>query len=242
MFTPPSHDPSRCPALIRAIPAAEQGAICLFDADGTLWVDDVADDFTQWMIAEGHISGARWLEYMHIYKDDAPAGCRFLLSLYTGMSQAALAAHVAAFWSQHAARRWVDEVIAAMHDLAAKGYTIWVVTGSPTDFMLPLLEILPVAEIVGMDFEFDEAGRITGRHAGISCAGQGKAEKVAVLADGAPIAFACGNGDLDGPMMSLADQAWAVYPNPKFAAYAQAQGWPILPRPADFIEEAKFLL
>lgn len=242
MFTSPPHDAPRCPALIHRIPTAQPGAICLFDADGTLWVDDVADDFTQWMIDAGHISGDRWLEYMHIYKDDAPAGCRFLLSLYTGMSRARLTGYVAEFWTQHAERNWVMEVIAGMHELANKGYAIWVVTGSPTDFMLPLLEILPVAKVVGMDFEFDDAEIITGRHAGISCAGQGKADKVVALAGGAPISFACGNGDLDGPMMSLAAQAWAVYPNPKFAAYAEAQGWPVLPRPADFQEEAKFLL
>ena len=32
---------------------------------------------------------------------------------------------------------------------------------------------------------------------------------------------------------------WAVYPNPSFQTYAEAQGWPVLARPADFVEEAK---
>jgi hypothetical protein len=33
-----------------------------------------------------------------------------------------------------------------------------------------------------------------------------------------------------------------VYPNPEFEAYSRAQGWPVLPRPADFVEEEKFVL
>jgi phosphoserine phosphatase len=93
-----------------------------------------------------------------------------------------------------------------------------------------------------MDFELDEQGIITGKHAGISCAGQGKAEKLLHLAAGRKIRFCCGNGSLDGPMMELAEVAWSVYPNPEFAEYCRHRGWPILPRPPDFVEEEKFLL
>jgi len=117
-----------------------------------------------------------------------------------------------------------------------------VVSGTPTDFLLPLLRMLPVRAIVGMDFELDAGGRITGRHAGISCAGEGKAEKLEALRGARPVKLACGNGSLDGPMMAMAEAAWAVYPNPEFAEVARAHGWPILPRPADFVEEEKFVL
>ena len=48
------------------------------------------------------------------------------------------------------------------------------------------------ADIVGMDFEVDARGILTGKHAGISCAGPGKAEKVRSLWPG-PIQFAAGN-------------------------------------------------
>ncbi len=230
------------PPFVCSIPPQQDEAICLFDADGTLWVDDVADDFTLWMISKGHISGEEWMRYMLIYKDDAPAGCRFLLSLYKGLSREHLMARVEEFWSLHAQREWVEPVIASINFLVERGYPIWVVTGSPTEFMLPLLKLLPVERVLGMDFEFDDQGLITGRHSGISCAGVGKAEKVNSLLQGRPVRFACGNGSLDGPMMKLAEQAWAVYPNLEFLHYAQDQGWFVLPRPADFKEEAKFLL
>lgn len=232
--------PELLPPFFADIPARADDGVALFDADGTLWVNDIADDFTCWMIARGVVPGERWPTYMQIYRDDHPAGCRYLLSFFTGMTLAELAAHVDAYWTEHAERQWIPEVVEALRHLSDKGYPIWVLSGTPTDFLLPLKRVLPVTEVVGMDFEVDEAGRITGRHAGISCAGEGKAEKLRSLIGERPVAFACGNGSLDGPMMDLAQVAWSVYPNPEFFAHSQARGWPILPRPADFIEEEKF--
>ncbi len=218
------------------------GELAIFDADGCMWVNDVADDFTLWMIKEGHVPGRDWRTYQRIYRDDHPAGCRFLLTLYTGLHVDELHARIDEYWLHHANRQWIWPVIESLHDLHDKGYPIWVVSGTPTDFLLPLKRMLPVDEIVGMDFEFDADARVTGRHSGISCAGPGKAEKVDALRAGRPVKFACGNGSLDGPMMLLAEVAWAVYPNPEFADFARAHDWPILPRPPDFVEEEKFVL
>lgn len=233
--------PDRVPDFILRMPPGE-GGIAIFDADGTLWTGDVADDFTQWMMGQGAVPSERWPTYMRIYRDDPPTGCRYLLGFYTGMTRGELADHLDRWWREHSARAWIDEAVQALHLLAERGHPIWVVSGTPTDFLLPLQRALPVDEVVGMDFELDREGRITGRHAGISCAGEGKAKKVVSLLAGRRVAFCAGNGSLDGPMMQLADVAWSVYPNPDFARYSEAQGWPILPRPPDFVEEEKFLL
>jgi phosphoserine phosphatase len=179
---------------------------------------------------------------MRIYRDDPPAGCRYLLTLYTGITPTHLAERLDDWWLHHADRRWIWEVVEALYLLAERGYPIWVVSGTPTDFLLPLKKMLPVAEVVGMDFELNDAGRITGRYAGISCAGEGKAEKLLSLVGDRPIRFCAGNGSLDGPMMRLADVVWSVYPNSSFTKYSRDQGWSILPRPPDFVEEEKFLL
>ena len=237
---PTSRRPELIPDFVAALPPCDGGAVTIWDADGTLWVDDVADDFTCWMIDQGHIPGELWPRYMEIYRDDHPAGCRFLLTLYAGMDAAALQDLVELWWLEHAARSWIDEVVEALYHLADLGYPVWIVSGTPTDFLLPLLHVLPAHAIVGMDFELDGL-TITGRHAGISCAGQGKADKVRSLVGDEPVRFAAGNGSLDGPMMEMADLAWSVYPNPDFERHSEEQGWPILRRPADFVEEAKFL-
>ncbi len=237
----PNSRPDLAPAHIKELPTAQGETLAVFDADGTLWTDDVADDFTCWMIDQGHVDGERWKEYMRVYAADPPTGCEFLLRFYTGMTPAVLAQHVQSWWDHHAHRRWIPEVVEALHWVTERGYAAWIVSGTPTNFLLPLQKMLPVAQVVAMDFALDSAGCITGQVAGIPCAGDGKARKIQTLADGRKVALAVGNGSLDGPMMDLAAQAWSVYPNPDFAAYSQARGWPILPRPADFVEEEKFL-
>jgi phosphoserine phosphatase len=191
------------------------------------------------MIDRGEVPGERWPGYMRIYRDDPPAGCRYLLTLYAGMRMDLVRERVEHWWLHHAERRWIDEVVEALHHVVDRGYALWIVSGTPTDFLMPLEKMFEVERIVGMDFEVDD-GVITGRHAGISCAGTGKAEKLRVLAGARPLALCCGNGSLDGPMMEIAHRAWCVYPDAAFEAFARERGWPVLPRPADFVEEEKF--
>lgn len=236
-----TRQPDLVPDFVRALPRREDDSLAVYDADGTLWVNDVADDFTTWMIEQGRIDGARWPTYMRIYRDDPPTGCRYLLTFFAGMAAQELHEHVDDYW-EISRRDWIHEVVEALHWLAARGHSTWIVSGTPTDFLLPLRRVLPVEEIVGMDFGLDAAGTITGEHAGISCAGAGKAEKLSLMAGGRAIRFCAGNGSLDGPMMELAQVAWSVYPNPEFLEVSRTRGWPVLPRPPDFVEEQKFLL
>jgi HAD superfamily phosphoserine phosphatase-like hydrolase len=231
-------DLSRLPRFVRDL--ADVG-VALFDADGTLWRDDVADDFTKWSLSAGHLHhGHLWDEYLRIYRDDHPAGCRYLLRLYAGLRHEALQQHIRTWWREHANRNWVVEAVEAMHHLAERGNEIWIVTGSPTDTMLPLCDMLPVQRVLGMDFAVHD-GVITGELDGISCADEGKADKVrSMLATDQRVVFAAGNGTLDRWMIELSEGVrWSVYPNSDFLQFSRAQGWHILERPADFLEEAK---
>lgn len=239
-FYLPARHPELMPDFLESLPTDGRGALALFDADGTLWRDDVADDFARWMMQCGHVpNGDRWDEYVRIYRQDHAVGCEHMLTFYRGLSREELHRHIWAWW-QRERRRWIVEVLEALYELAERHYTIWVVTGSPTDTMLPLKDFLPVDDVVGMDFELDGQGIITGKRAGICCADAGKALKVRHLWGDGPIRFAAGNGSLDAAMLELADGViWSVYPNPEFREYSLAKGWHVLPRPADFVEEAK---
>jgi HAD superfamily phosphoserine phosphatase-like hydrolase len=220
------------PSFTRRIRLLDEPRLALFDADGTLWENDIADDCTIWMIGTGRVkTGRKWDEYKRIYAADAPAGCRYLLTFYEGMPIAELEEHVEAYWREFMKLDTIEEPVALLEHLAANEFEIWVVTGSPTDFLYPLEQRLPVDRIVGMDFEVDPGGVITGRHAGISCAGQGKADKVRSLWPG-PIQVAAGNARLDEAMLRLArDVAWAVHPHPDLERVARAEGWEVKPSP-----------
>jgi phosphoserine phosphatase len=242
-ITLPPRDPSRLPDFIAQMDPDGAGKLCLFDADGTLWVDDVADDFCAWMIAEGHVStGDRWPTYLQIYRDDHAAGCRYMLSFYEGLRRGALKDYVSQWWGLEA-RRWVIESLEAIYWLDAHGYELWIVTGSPTDTMHPLIGALPFTRVLGMDFALHADGTITGELDGISCADEGKADAVRAawgpISARSPVSLGAGNGSLDAAMIALADVNWAVYPNAAFESEARTRGWHILPRPAGFVEEAK---
>jgi HAD superfamily phosphoserine phosphatase-like hydrolase len=220
------------PAFVNRIRVLDEPRLALFDADGTLWENDIADDCTLWMLGTGRIeTGAKWAEYKRIYAADACAGCRFLLSFFAGLTKEALTQGIEAYWRDFMKLKIIEEPLELLHHLAAQGFAIWVVTGSPTDMLFPLQRRLPVERVIGMDFEIDARGTVTGRHAGISCAGEGKAEKVRSLWSG-PIQFAAGNARLDEAMLRLArDVAWAVHPHPDLERVARAEGWEIKPSP-----------
>ena len=234
----PTHD--AVPEFVRALPDDGAGQIALFDADGTLWCDDVADDFVRWLIDQGHVAtGGLWDEYLRVYREDHGAGCELMLRFYAGSALADIRRLAQRWWGQ-ADRRWILPALESLRWLAARGYSNWIVTGSPTETMRPLLGVLPIDRIVGMDFEVDSNGIITGALAGMACTDEGKALKVRHLYGPGPISFAAGNGSLDEAMIALSERvAWAVYPNAEFAQVAERRGWHVLRRPADFVEEAK---
>lgn len=217
--------------------------IALFDADGTLWVDDVADDFTQYALDTDFINEKElWAEYLKRYPIDPPAACEFLLNLYRGMGLTEVQEAARNWWKAHSERNWIEEVMTSLFHLSDAGYRVWVVTASPTELIAPIQSFLPVDEVIGIDFEVDSQGTITGRAAGIVCAGAGKAKKVRSLAQAESIVFSAGNSMMDIPMIEIADPIrWAVYPNAEFEAQALERGWLLLKRPASFKEEAKFL-
>ena len=216
------------PAFVSRLPLRDEPRLALFDADGTLWDNDIADDCTLWMIATGRVqTAAKWDEYKRVFAADAPAGCRFLLEMYAGLSRADVLRHVDTYWREFMRLDYITETVEVLRHLAANGFRCWVVTGSPTDFVEPLRRQLPVERIVGMDFEVDARGILTGRHAGISCAAEGKAEKVRGLWPG-PIQFAAGNSLLDEAMLRLArDVAWVVHPHADLERLARAAGWEV---------------
>ncbi|MBT3586301.1 MAG: HAD-IB family phosphatase [Halobacteriovoraceae bacterium] len=235
-------DSSALPGFVENLPIEGQDRLALFDADGTLYTDDVADDFAVYALQQKIISSEEiWQEYLELYPRDPVAGCALALKLYRGLASAELSQLVEKWWQTHAKRNWVTPVMEALFHLKSRGYTIWVVTGTATEFLEPLRTVLPIDKILGMDFEYDQQGLITGEVAGIACAGEGKAIKVRSLWSGGSIDFACGNSMMDIPMLELSQKlCWSVYPDQDFHNEALKRQWQITPRPVDFTEENKF--
>lgn len=239
---PISRDHSKIPHFVNNLPKASGKQLALFDADGTLWTDDVADDFTKYAIDTGLLKhGHLWDEYLKVYAGHPPRGCEYALKLYAGIKLEDVQECVLDWWQNHANRNWINEVLETLYHLKEKDYETLVVTGTPTDLISPLENVLPIDKVIGMDFEVGEDGFLTGNFSGISCAAEGKAKKIKFLYPNHEVVFACGNSTMDIPMMEQANKViWSIYPNNSFLKESKELNWHVLERPSDFVEEEKF--
>ncbi len=226
------------PNFIKELDPSGTNKMALFDADGTLWAGDIADDFTYWMIKnEGLASQEKWQQYLKIYQQDSSSGCQFLLTLFNGKSIDYLKEAVNNWWNNFSQHQWIPEVVSTLHYLHNKGYTIWVVSGTPTIFLDPVKKLLPIDLVIGMDFELSTQGLITGKCQGIPCTHQGKAlkvkreKKVKNQLQDKTITFVAGNSELDIEMFKLSKEVkWAIHPDSTLYKYSKKKNWHILPK------------
>ena len=219
------------PEALRPLAEVEGPRLAAFDADGVLWYGDVSEDFTRWMIEEGHFARELWAGYEAVNADDPAQGCLTILEFYAGIERGRLGELVEEFWRTTPGRPWIQPVIDTLGWLAGEGYTLFVVSGTPASVLEPLPRHLPgdiAAEVLAVELEFelrDGVERATGRKAGVVTVGEGKAERLRA-ATSEPVALAAGNSVLDIAMLDLSERyRWAVDPDDTLRAHAHSRGW-----------------
>lgn len=216
---------SLVPQAVRELLSSNERGLAVFDADGVLWHGDVSEDFTLWMIGEGHFDGLLWPVYERCNSEDPAAGATQMLSFYEGFSAREIADHVDRFWDDTSARSWVKRVRATIGWAREHAFTVFVVSASPSPVLQPLARHLPVDRVLGLDLEFGDDGRATGRPEGIVTTGAGKAESVRAESL-LPVQLVAGDSVLDIPMMRLScGVAWAINPDSTLREVAEREGW-----------------
>ena len=198
-----------------------------------LWHGDVSEDFTRWMIEQGHFEADLWPSYEATNERDKTAGCLEILKFYRGHAMATLQQRVAEFWRSGAPRQWIDAPTTAMRWLAEQGFSVFVVSGTPRVVLEPLTAHLPVLSenILGLDLAVDPTGCATGEAKGIPTCGPGKAERLR-LACPDPILMAAGNSVLDIEMLQLSNHVhWVIDPDEPLREHANQAGWLIWSTP-----------
>lgn len=222
---------SLVPEFIRDLTTGDPGELALFDADGVLWHGDVSEDFTLWMIGEGHFDGRLWPVYERCNNEDPAAGCIQILNFYTGMTRQEIRTHVERFWQVAPERRWLPRVRAVLKWARTARLAIFVVSGTPAVVLEPLARQLDIDRILGIELEFDEDERATGRADGVTTVGVGKAERVRAESD-VPVRLAAGNSVLDIPMLRMSTGvAWAINPDRTLRSVAEQAEWLISHEP-----------
>ena len=201
--------------------------IAAFDADGVLWVGDISEDFTRWMIDRGEFDQALWPRYAELNRADPAAACVMILEFYRGMAADQIRDAVHEFWRAAAARRWNHQAVQAVRWLIEQNFSVYIVSGSPSVVLAELQGHLPIKphNILAVELEFDAENRATGNATGIVPCGPGKVQ-VLRQASSEPVLVAVGNSILDIEMLELSEDVhWAVEPDTALRDLAERQGW-----------------
>jgi phosphoserine phosphatase len=209
------------PALVAAVREAGRampGGVAAFDADGTLWRDDIGEAFLHRLIELGLVKladgGDPYAEYERRVAADRASGFAYAAQLQKGLRRTDLervASELAKVW---VAPRLIESTQALLALCRDAGLVPTVVSASPIEIVragVPLAGI-PVERCAGMTVREDESGLLTDELVGARTYAEGKV--VTLHKRGwLPIALGCGDsiyGDL--AMLAAAKVPVAVAP------------------------------
>jgi phosphoserine phosphatase len=222
--------------LIAAVRSLEPGAVAAFDADGTLWREDVGEAFLR------HLVHVKWVklpdgrdpyeEYERRVEHDRKSGYAFAAQLQAGLDVTALAEEAEKF-----ARIWVaPRIVRAVQELrdVCEQHALrpTIVSASP----LPIVQAaaplagIPADRCLGIEVRVSQ-GRYTDRVIDPVPFADGKLAALQTRGWD-DVALACGDsllGDLD--LLSEAHIAVVVAASGRspLADEARCRGWPVLP-------------
>lgn len=119
------------------------------------------------------------------------------------------------------------DVVAELERHRAAGARVLIATGAYQQ-AAELFAARIGAEAAGTPLQFDAEGRATGRLDGVVSTGETKAARVRAWLGSDTLLVAYGDTEGDIPMLRLAAQPVAVYPDTRLRAEATARGWRII--------------
>jgi HAD superfamily phosphoserine phosphatase-like hydrolase len=212
--------------------ATVPGGVAAFDADGTLWREDVGEAFLRHLIGLGWVrlpdASDPYEAYERAVDRDRRSGYAYAAQLQAGLEEAKVTAE-----AEHFARSWVPpRLIDAARELRAAcvdaGLRLVVISASP----------LPIIRAAALLAGFSECSAIEvrvrdGRFTDEVCEPVVYAEgKLQAAARSGPVVVACGDS-LTGDLALLSAAAVPVVVAPRagspLATEANRRGWTVLP-------------
>jgi len=227
--------PPQLVSAVREAGRALPGAAAAFDADGTLWRDDVGEAFLKHLCALGWIRlpGGRdpYAEYEARVAADRATGFAYAAQLQAGLRREDLLREAASLASRWVAPRLIASTQALLALCRESGLAPCIVSASPIEIVraaVPLAGV-PVARCLGMTVG-EQGGVLVEQLDGPITYAHGKVEALA-RAGLLPLALACGDSNTgDLPMLQAARVAVAIAPRAgsPLASEAGRRGWSVL--------------
>ena len=225
--------PAELAAQVRALGRELPGALAAFDADGTLWREDVGEAFLRHLVSLGWVKlpdgSDPYAAYERAVERDRAAGYAYAAQLQEGLAQDAVSAEAERFASRWVAPRLIGDTQELRALCAQAGLLPFVISASA----LPI--VLAAAPLAGFSRENCRGievqvrdGRFTADLLQPVTYAQGK---VASAARSGRLGLACGDsftGDL--PMLEAARVAVVVAPShgSPLSIEARRRGWAVL--------------
>lgn len=231
-FSPPFRE-----AVLSQLSASAPRRVAAFDADGTLWNEDIGEAFFRWLAAGGLLSGmtpdddpfAVWEEYEARVARNRAEGYAWAVQRMAGLAEEDVRR-----WSRQMAVAWPNyrpEMLGLVRGLSASGFEVWLVSASNAWIIGASAPIVGVdeARVLGIRVAVEDR-RLTERLVPPVTCNAGKVEAVRTII-GAQASLAFGDSMGDFEMLEDAKQALVVgrreKPGAEIHLQAERRGWPV---------------
>lgn len=224
-------------AVSEQLVAGAPNKLACFDADGTLWQEDLGEALFRWLVAGDLLPALGsapdpfevWRDYESRVAKNRAEGYAWAVQCMAGVKQADLEK-----WCRQLAIAWPNyrpEMAALVKGLRGSGYEVWLVSASNgwvIEAAAPMVGGAPT-QVLGMRVEV-EAGLLTERMMRPLTCNQGKVDAIRQRLNRAPdLAVGDSLGDLE--MLEAASLALVVgrhdRPGAELPTLAAARGWPV---------------
>jgi HAD superfamily hydrolase (TIGR01490 family) len=140
----------------------------VFDADGTLWADDVGEAFLRWLIAERKLVGVDgkdvYADYEARVRRDKARGYAFAATVMAGMKEDDVRSLAEQFFSRHFFGRVYNPMAEFVARLRSSGRQVWIVSASNRWIVSAGADQLGIEpeRVLGIDLEVQN-GVLTGK-------------------------------------------------------------------------------
>jgi HAD superfamily phosphoserine phosphatase-like hydrolase len=147
----------------------KDGGLAIFDADGTLWADDVGEAFFRWLIAEKKLlnvdySTDLWDKYEKLLDADKNYAYEWVDQIMAGLNHADVKVWMREFFKENFVSRIYQPQKELIRKLRVNNFDVWIVSASNIDLVkagAPYVGVDP-NNVIGYDLEI-ENGILTDR-------------------------------------------------------------------------------
>jgi HAD superfamily phosphoserine phosphatase-like hydrolase len=190
---------------------SNKGGVAVFDADGTLWADDVGEAFFRWLIAARKLKNVNYnqniyAEYEKRVAQDKAAGYAWAVTMMAGLAESDVKRWAAEFFANNFMTRVYKPQRALISRLKRDGFKVWVISASNRWILQAASRYIGVdaSQIIGIDLVVKN-GVLTNQLHGPVTFREGKVKGIELYVKTRPL-FAAGDSDGDQQMLEYASK------------------------------------